>query len=208
MRLWVLQRLLAVMIASFAIATMVVAPATAQTAPSQTVAQLLQQNPNGGQQLIAAIRDLAVSDHSALDAIINALATANSDQQTAIGTGLAQAANATVGTDPAYANTIAQRVTQSGSQFASNAYAGASQVAIGATGGGGGAAGGGGGGGGIGGQTGNSGVAFGGINSGTAQTFGSSTHANQPTNFFSGGGSSSIGSTGTTTTTASVSPRR
>src|SRR5436305_14502950 len=54
--------------------------------------QMLQQNPNGGAQMIARIRDLAASNPSTLQAIMGLVATANKDQKVAIGTGLAQAA--------------------------------------------------------------------------------------------------------------------
>lgn len=67
---------------------------------------LLTQYSDGGGGLISRIRDLAASDPSTLNAIIDLLAKANPSQTNAIGTGLGQAALVVVKTDQAYAATI------------------------------------------------------------------------------------------------------
>lgn len=85
------------------------ASALPATAIAQFVADppaLLAQYPDGGGGLIARIRDLAASDPSTLNPIIDLLATANPSQTNAIGTGLGQAALAVVKTDQSYAATI------------------------------------------------------------------------------------------------------
>jgi len=70
-----------------------------QQLPAQVVsdftgnaAQLLTQYPDGGVQMISRIRDLAASNPATLQAIVGLITTANKDQKTAIGSGLAQAA--------------------------------------------------------------------------------------------------------------------
>ncbi len=81
--------------------------------PAQTIqeflsdpAALLAQFPDGGQQMVTRVRDLAASDASTLSALVGLLATANTNQTNAIGTGLGQTAVLAVKTDPAYANAI------------------------------------------------------------------------------------------------------
>ena len=59
-------------------------------------AQALQNFPNGGAQLISLIRDVAVAHPEALNAIIALLKNASADQQSAIGSGLGQAAQIVV----------------------------------------------------------------------------------------------------------------
>jgi hypothetical protein len=182
-------------------------PAFAQGASQQTVAQflanpaqLLQQHSNGGAQLISAIRDLALADPATLSVIVNLLSSATADQAAAIGSGLGQAAQASIRTNPNYANEIQQAIAASGNQVAQNSFAGATgNVATGASGAGGA---GGGGGGGVGGPTGNTGFAFGGSNSGggvggTGQSFQTSQQT------FTGGGGTGTGGA----TNSSVSPR-
>ena len=73
---------------------------------------LLKANPNGGGRLITQIRDLMLSDpcqpsavslascHDILAAIIGLLGTANDAQKSAVGTGLAEAAQALQTTYP------------------------------------------------------------------------------------------------------------
>jgi hypothetical protein len=61
-----------------------------------------------GAKLISRIRDLAASNPAALRVIIDLIAKANADQQTALGTGLAQAALVCVKTDQPYATQIQQ----------------------------------------------------------------------------------------------------
>jgi hypothetical protein len=63
---------------------------------------------SGGVRMISRIRDLAASDPGTLNVLIDLIAKANPDQQTAIGTGLAQAALVCVKTDQAYATQIQQ----------------------------------------------------------------------------------------------------
>jgi hypothetical protein len=73
-------------------------------------AALLEQYPNGGPQMIVRVRDLAGSDPATLNAIVGLLATANSAQSSAIGTGLGQVALLAVKTDQAYANQIQEAI--------------------------------------------------------------------------------------------------
>jgi len=63
---------------------------------------------SGGARMISRIRDLAASDPGTLNVLIDLIAIANPDQQTAIGTGLAQAALVCVKMDPPYATQIQQ----------------------------------------------------------------------------------------------------
>ena len=87
--------------------------------PAQTVQEflsepsaLLAQFPDGGQQMVARNRDLAASDASTLNALVGLLATANTNQTNAIGTGLGQTAVLAVKADPAYANAIQQAIAR------------------------------------------------------------------------------------------------
>jgi hypothetical protein len=131
------------------------AAAATSDAPSRTdVIAKLQTNPaqifldaNGNtlsvSALISAVRDLLVTDKSALKPIIEALKLASSDEKSAIGTGLGQAAQALLKTDPAFAAEIQQALAASGDSAAILAYSGVTgNVPIGATGGGAGGAGG------------------------------------------------------------------
>jgi hypothetical protein len=174
--------------------------------------QIFKANPNGG-RLVSAIRDLMLSDtclpspvapnlascQQVLQSIIGLLANANDAQKAAIGTGLGEAAQAMVVTNPSLANDIQTALTKSDTKLALDAYqTTVGNQAIGAVGGGG-AGGAGaaayetltnaGGGGGGGGQTGSTGTST--------------------TNFgLTGGGNVSGGGNGTTanTATAAVSP--
>ena len=102
-------------------------------------AQVLQQYPNGGAQLISLIRDVAVSHPEALQTITGLLPGASADQQSAIGSGLGQAAQIVVRTNQAYANQIQQAIAGSTSEDAKVAFAGVTgNTSIGAAGGGGG----------------------------------------------------------------------
>jgi hypothetical protein len=125
----VLCALLGAAIVSCALAP--VSPATAavyssqQALPAQTVQQfladpaaLLTQYPNGGPALIVQVRNLAASDPATLTALVGLLASANSDQATAIGTGLGQVAQMAVRTDQSYANDIQVAVVTSRSDTA------------------------------------------------------------------------------------------
>jgi hypothetical protein len=146
-------------------------PLTAQqvsqfkTDPSSALAA----NPSGGGRLVSFIRDLLLSDKTTLQSIVALLTTANADQQSAIGSGLGQAAQALASTDPSFASEIQRLLAESGSNLAIASYqstTGNVQTgAAGGAGGGGGGAGptnggppaGGGGGGGIGGAAGGTG---------------------------------------------------
>lgn len=157
-------------------------------------AQVLAQYPSGSDMtdLIALIRDVATSRPGALQTIIGLLATATTDQQTAIGSGLGQAYQIVLNTDQAYAAQIAAAIANSNSDDAKTAYAAITgDVTIAATGGGGG-----GGGGGSGGPTGTGGEQSGGSNTG-GETTGFNPTDNPGTTFTGGGGgtSSSSGST-------------
>ena len=131
-------------------------------------------NPNGGGRLVSYVRDLLLSDKTTLQAIIALLATANADQQSAIGSGLGQAAQALAATDPDFANQIQRLLAASGSNLAIASYqATTGNVQTGAAGGGGAGGGGGptnggpstggGGGGGTGGSGGGTGSSGGGL---------------------------------------------
>jgi hypothetical protein len=155
-------------------------------------------------ELVSFIRDLMLTDPATLNPIIGLIPTAKPEQQTAIGTGLGQAAQALVRTNPALANLIQQSLIACGSgipqpdgrnpcENAVLAYAGVTgNAAITAAGGGGG---GGGGGAGVGPVV--NGPPLGGSNAGTGpQGTGPVTNPG-----FSIVGGSVSGSGGTTTTT-------
>jgi len=92
--------------------------------------------------LISAVRDLVVAEKTALKPIIAALKLASSDEKSAIGTGLGQAAQAVLKTDPSFAAEIQQALAESSDSVAILAFAGVTGNApIGATGGAGGAGG-------------------------------------------------------------------
>src|SRR6185503_13383745 len=86
-------------------------------------AQVLQQYPSGGPQMISLIRDVAVAHPEALQTIIAQLNTTNGDQQYAIGSGLAQASNIVIKTNQAYATQIQNAVVGSNSENAKVAFA-------------------------------------------------------------------------------------
>ena len=78
-----------------------------QALPAPTIQQflanpsgLLSQFPNGGPDLAKMVRDLAASDPQTLSALIGLLRGATPEQASAIGTGLGQAAELAVNTDP------------------------------------------------------------------------------------------------------------
>jgi hypothetical protein len=146
---------------------------------------ILRANPNGGGKLVSTVRDLLMSDQGAmgrackaankptepnciLSALIALLSGASAEQQSAIGSGMGQAAQTLTSTNPIFANQIQTALAASGSDVAIASFATTTgNVAIGANGGGGGGGGGpvsggapiggGGGGGGNGGQGSNSG---------------------------------------------------
>jgi hypothetical protein len=99
--------------------------------------QVLSGNPDGGAQLTALIRQLALADPKDLPPIIDLLKTANPKQAGAIGAGLGQAALASVRTNQPYATEIQQSLAGANNQDASNAYATVTgNTQIGAVGGG------------------------------------------------------------------------
>jgi len=85
-------------------------------------AALLTQFPNGGPQMIAAVRDLAASDPKTLNALIGLLSKANPDQSTAIGTALGQVAQMAVSTDQSYATDIQTAIVTSRNDSAEVAF--------------------------------------------------------------------------------------
>lgn len=169
--------------------------------PSQVIsdfksapANLLQQFPDGGAQMISRVRDLGASDPTTLDGLIGLLKNpaTTKDQMRAIVAGLAQVARMAAQQDQAYGNEIQTAIAATGIADVIAAYQAATgDVAIAATGAGGTGTGGGG-------ATGTSGFAFGGTNSG-ASTFGGLHFATK---------GSTIGSGSVSGTTSSVSPRR
>src|SRR5262249_8959197 len=108
--------------AVFLLASAAVHEASAQPAPGgpggpggpagDSMSQLLQQNPNGGPQLVSGVRGLPVCSPGALDAIMKALAGANAEQKAAIGSGLAQAARVNVRTNAGCATQIQEAVVR------------------------------------------------------------------------------------------------
>lgn len=134
-----------------------VSPAAAAQISSQQITQflanpseLLKGNPNGGGRLVQQIRDLMMSEpcmtsagsaacQQTLAAIIGLLKGATDAQKTAIGTGLADAAQLVVGTNPTLATDIQTALAASGDKLATEAYqTTVGNTAIGAAGGGGG----------------------------------------------------------------------
>ena len=98
-------------------------PAATISAFTSNPAQLLAQNPNGGPNLVAQIRDLAASDPATLPLIAQLVANANPAQKSAIGSGLGQAASICGGQDQAHANLIQQAVVQARDPAVTTAYA-------------------------------------------------------------------------------------
>ena len=108
--------------------------------PAQTIqeflsdpAALLVQFPDGGEQMVARVRDLTASDASTLSALVGLLATANTNQTNAIGTGLGQTAVLAVKTDPAYANAIQQAIARTSTNRPNKVGPGSLQPKIGST---------------------------------------------------------------------------
>src|SRR5580704_9331046 len=98
---------------------------------------LLAKFPNGGGEMIAQVRELTLANHANLPYLLGVLANANHDQGIAIGTGLGQAALASVKSDQAYATAIQQAVADKGLGWAagagSNVGGGSAQPKIGST---------------------------------------------------------------------------
>jgi hypothetical protein len=144
--------------------------------------------------LISAVRDLTVADKNALKPIVEALKLASTEEKSAIGTGLGQAAQALLKTDPPFAAEIQQALAASGDPAAILAFAAVTgNVPIGATGGGAGGAGG------AGSSAGGGGASGGGGGGGTGSGGGSSTQAVSFTS-----ATPSITTTTTTTTNTTV----
>lgn len=163
---------------------------------------LLANNPNGGEQLTATVRDLILADPSTLATIMSLVSQANSDQQASIGAGLGLAAKALADSNPQLASQIQAAVAATGSEtlIASYSTASGNTVTAGTPGG----DGGGGGGGGVG-PTG-AGLPSGG-GGGGGGTPGNTTSGTGGT--ITGGGGVSGGGgggDGTTTVSGSVSP--
>jgi hypothetical protein len=91
--------------------------------------QILQQNPNGGAQMISRIRDLSASDSATLQPILALIANADKNQKFAIGSALGQAAKICGGLGQgegrAYANDIQQAIAVLKDQDVVLAYAAA-----------------------------------------------------------------------------------
>jgi hypothetical protein len=100
-----------------------------QALPAPTIQQflanpsgLLTQFPNGGPDLAKMVRDLAASDPQTLSALIGLLRGATPEQASAIGTGLGQAAELAVNTDPDYATEIQTAVVTAANDSAVVAF--------------------------------------------------------------------------------------
>lgn len=209
--LWQVARAAAIALAA---AFILASPAGAQEqlTPQQFQAnpgQLLTMFPAGGPQMISLIRQLTMADPADLQPIIGLLATANDTQATAIGTGLGQAAQALLTSNPAYANQIQALLATANNGTANAAYAavtGQAPTAAAGGGGGGGGGGAGGGGGPIGGFSGSST----GVGVAATTSFPSFATGTTTTNFFTStiGSAATPGSLTTTTTTTitTISP--
>jgi hypothetical protein len=75
-------------------------------------AQILRQNPDGGPRLVIEVQNLVLSDPATLQPVLKLLPTANKDQKTAIGAGLAQAARMVARSNPGYSRKIQEAVMQ------------------------------------------------------------------------------------------------
>ncbi|QAU48760.1 hypothetical protein XH91_27675 [Bradyrhizobium guangzhouense] len=153
---------------------------------------LLQQYPNGGQQMIVRVTDLGASDPTTVPGLIALLKdpATTKDQMKAIVGGLALVARMAAQTDQAFGTEIQNAIAGTQNADVIAAYQAATgDAAIAATGGGAG-----GGGSGTGGATGSGGATGG--TSGTAVTFGGTPHTNTAASF-----SGSVSST-----SSSVSP--
>lgn len=181
-----------------------------QQMPAQAVSDFMAQpssllgkpeNANGGDGLTAAVQGLVASNPSTLPAIIGLLNGANSQQQKAIGAGLAGAANLCIRRDPALTAEIQKQIVASNSADAKTTFAALTgDLLIGSVGGG---AGGGASSGAVGGQT--TPVSTSGVSTSSFQALGSSGVLNASSNYFT----SSVGSATSATRNSaatSVSP--
>jgi hypothetical protein len=181
-----------------------------QQLPAQSVSDFLNnpsqflqdaKNAEGGADMIALVRDFVASNPAALPAVIALLDKASPAQQTAIGTGLGQAASLCIRPDPTFAADIQTQLAGTTSDAAKNAYAAVTgNQPIRSVAGGGGVSGGS--------SGGSTGGTLGSPTTGTAFTqFSSNSILNTSTNFFTGStGSAGSAGTGGTTSTTSVSP--
>ncbi len=81
-----------------------------QGGPGQSLAQLLQQNPNGGQLLINALETLVLTNPSTFNTILGSVGGANGQQKIAIATALSQAAKTMVLTNETLAADWQQKI--------------------------------------------------------------------------------------------------
>jgi hypothetical protein len=89
-------------------------------------AQILRQNPDGGPRLVIEVRNLVLSDPATLQPVLKLLPTANKDQKTGIGAGLAQAARMVAHSNPVYSRKIQEAVMQTRDKELMLGYAAAS----------------------------------------------------------------------------------
>jgi hypothetical protein len=116
-------------------------PPAGQLTTEQFIAnpdQVLAKFPNGGAEMISQIRELALGNQANLPYILDVLARANHEQGIAIGTGLGQAALASVKNNQAYATAIQQAIVDKGgggsaAGAGSNVGGGSAQPKIGST---------------------------------------------------------------------------
>lgn len=164
----------------------------AANAQQTTPAQLLQQNPNGGQPLINAVENLVLSDNSTFQAFLGLLGNANDPQKGAIGEGLAQAAKILVLTNQPLAQSWQQQIAAINDRTFQTAWRLASgDVQLGAIGGAPGGA---------------PGAGLGGPGGGPGGGAPEGIHSNPiGTSFFTiQGGTTGAGGTSTTTTTTTI----
>lgn len=105
---------------------------------------LLARYPNGGGSMVADVRDLAQADLSTVNVLLSLIPSANTDQKTAIGTGLGLAALALVKTNPQAGTIIQDALVKLNDPTILTAYAavtGNQRLAAAGPGGGGGSAG-------------------------------------------------------------------
>lgn len=118
-----LRRIALVVIACCAIASPGVAQQISQEQFRANPSQVLTTFPSGGPQLISLVRELVLGDRANLSRLTGLFGGATAAQASAIGTGLGQAALASVQRDPQLANDIQRALVEAGNQNASEAYA-------------------------------------------------------------------------------------
>lgn len=85
--------------------------------------QVLERNPAGGGAMISRVRDLLVTDRSALAPVMSLISQANPAQKSALASALAQAARMCVSPDQGYSADIQRMVTETGDQGLIGQYA-------------------------------------------------------------------------------------